>query len=67
MGVEREVIVYPGFVGTAIPLRAVRAENGQWTVEVVLDFTITVDDNRKLRVYRQISVRANDQIGRKRA
>lgn len=67
MGVEREEIVEPGFAGTVVPVRAVRCENGQWSVELVIDLTVMVDDSRKLRIYRQISVRANDQIGRKRA
>jgi hypothetical protein len=65
MAVEREKHNSFGFNGKASPLQLVRQANGGWGVEFDISFTITLRDGREVIVDKRVSVKANEQRGRR--
>jgi hypothetical protein len=66
MAVEREEFEHPFAYGKCGVPRVMRGENGQWSVEFELNFSIRLADGREIRVTdRHVIVRANEQRGRK--
>lgn len=65
MSVEREKHNSFGFNGKASPLQLVRQANGQWGVEFDISFTISLRDGREVIVDKRVSVKANEQRGRR--